>query len=87
MSTLAPHLPRHARGPLRPARALRILVPLVVGAGLVVFGLLVAVQPIAAAGLVVAGLGVVAAVTRPQTVGWVSIAVLGLVPVYAAPAA
>lgn len=80
VSTLAPLFSR-------PPRVLRALIPLLTGAGLVIFGLVVAVQPVAAVGLVVAGIGVATAVTHPQAVGFVSIFALTLVPVYAAPAA
>ncbi len=60
--------------------------PLAVAAGLIAFGLVVAVKPVFAIALVLAGVGIAAAVTRPQAVGFVSIIALGLVPVYAAPA-
>jgi hypothetical protein len=80
VSTLAPLIHRRPRFGA-------ILYPLAAVVGLIVFGLLVAAQPVAAVGLVVVGIGVAAAATRPQAVGFVAIAVLGLVPVYSAPAA
>ncbi len=55
-------------------------------AGLILCGLLVAAQPIAAGALVGLGLGVVAAVLRPAALAFAAIVLIVLVPVYAAPA-
>jgi hypothetical protein len=72
--------------PLHPPRIARAVLPLAVTAGLIAFGLVVAVKPVLAVALVVAGVSAAAAVTRPQVVGLLSVLALGLVPVYAAPA-